>query len=395
MKAERALFLIRFYRKFRRLFLGLPDRRRPGDSPDSAGGPPGARLPDSLAGALRSGAWGGFLSIPIIALLVLVVLVFLLSKTPGRTLGFFFFGPFRNLYNFGNMLNSAIPLIFGGLGVSIAMKGGHFNLGGEGQIYAGAFTATICALALAPLGIFGGVLSLLAGACLAGTAAGFSGLCKARWDTSELITSFLVSNILVLIVNYLVNGPFLDPETNLQSTKKIAASLRLPLILPPSNLSAALFAALAAVVLTQFFLKRTKPGYEIRMAGANETFARYGGINIRLNTVLAMFLSGGLYGLAGGLAVFGAYYGTVKEFSSGLGWNGLAAALVARFYPPAVIPAALFFSWIGQGARIAMQNSDLSFEVASIVQSLIFFLVTSLSVRNFFGKKIADREEKK
>ncbi|MDR1319730.1 MAG: ABC transporter permease, partial [Treponema sp.] len=348
MKAWYGLFLKRFRKKFRRLFSGLPERRRPEYSPVSAGGPPAVRLPDNLAGALRSGAaaWGGILFIPITALLVLVVLAFLLSKTPGRTLRFFFLGPFRNLYNFGNMLNSAIPLAFGGLGVSIAMKGGHFNLGGEGQIYAGAFTATVCALVLAPLGIFGGVLALFAGACFAGAAAGFSGFCKARWNTSELITTFLVSNILTLIVNYLVNGPFHDPETNLQSTKKIAAALRLPLILPPSNLSAAVFAALAAVVLTQFFLGRTRPGYEIRMAGANETFARYGGINTALNTVLAMFLSGALYGLAGGLAVFGTYYGTVKEFSSGLGWNGLAVALIARFYPPAVIPAALFFSWI-------------------------------------------------
>jgi simple sugar transport system permease protein len=390
VKAGRALFLTRFRKKIRRLFFGLPDRRSPEDSPDSAGGPPKARLPDSLAGALRSGAWGGILFIPLITLLVLVGLALLLSKTPGRALRFFFLGPFRSLYNFGNMLNGAVPLIFGGLGVSVAMRGGHFNLGGEGQIYAGAFTATVCALVLAPLGIFGGVLALLAGACLAGIAAGFSGLCKARWNTSELITTFLVSNILTLIVNYLVNGPFLDPETSLQSTKKIAESLRLPLILPPSNLSAALFAALAAAALTQFFLDRTKPGYEIRMAGASETFARYGGINVRLNTVLAMFLSGALYGLAGGLAVFGVYYGTVKEFSAGLGWNGLAAALIARFYPPAVVPAALFFSWIGQGARIAMQNSDLTFEVVSIVQSVIFFLVTSLSIGNFFGKKFVN-----
>jgi simple sugar transport system permease protein len=389
------LFLKRLRKKFRRLFFGLPERRRPEDSPASAGGPPAARLPDT--GALRSGAaaWGGILFVPLAAFLVLAVLALLLSKTPGRTLGFFFFGPFRNFYNFGNMLNGAVPLNFGGLGVSIAMKGGHFNLGGEGQIYAGAFTATVCALALAPLGIFGGVLALLAGACLAGAAAGFSGFCKARWNAGELITSFLVSAALILTVNYLVNGPFLDPETNLQSTRKIAAALRLPLILPPSNLSAALFAALAAVVLTQLFLERTKPGYEIRMAGANETFARYGGINTALNTVLAMFLSGALYGLAGGFAVFGTYYGTVKEFSSGLGWNGLAAALIARFYPPAVIPSALFFSWLGQGARIAMQNSDMTVEAVSIVQGVVFFLVTSLGLRDFFGKKLMNRRRKK
>jgi simple sugar transport system permease protein len=134
-------------------------------------------------------------------------------------------------------------------------------------------------------------------------------------------------------------------------------------------------------------MRKTILGYEFRMAGANEIFARYGGINTRRNTVLAMFFSGGLYGLAGALAVFGTYYGTVKEFSAGLGWNGLAAALVAGFNPLAVIPAGLFFAWISSGARTAMQNSDVTFEIASIVQAVIFFLATSQVLRNLRHKK--------
>ena len=363
------------------------------------GGPPESHLPDRLDGtfrplfpaggrrffAARLANAAGLLMIPFAGLLVLTALAFILSKTPGRTLFYFFAGPFGNVYNFGNMLNAAVPLIFGALGVSIAMKTGSLNLGGEGQIYSGAFVATAAALSLERFGFSGGLLAILAGAFFAGSMAALSGLCKARWNTSELITSFLLSNALILIVNYFVNGPFLDPETNLQSTRKIAAALRLPRIMPPSNLSAALLIALAAAAVTQIFLARTRRGYEFRMAGANEIFARYGGINTKVNTVLAMFLSGALYGLAGGLAVFGTYYGTVKEFSAGTGWNGLAAALIARFYPPAVIPASLFFAWISSGAKLAMQNSDITFEVASIVQSVVFFLATSMTLRSFFS----------
>jgi simple sugar transport system permease protein len=359
-----------------------------------AGGPPDDHLPDRLAGALcqtgkrirnRPANFGGVLIIPLISILVLALLAFTLSRAPLKTLFYFFLGPFRNVYSFGNMLNNAVPLMLGALGVSIAMKAGSLNLGGEGQIYSGAFVATAAALSLPGFGIFGALLAIFAGIFFAGAAAALSGICRARWNTSELITSFLLSNALVLIVNYLVNGPFLDPETNLQSTRKIAAGFRLPKILPPSNLSAALFIALALTAAAHIFLARTKLGYEFRMAGTNETFARYGGINTKLNTVLAMFLSGAFYGAAGALAVFGTYYGTIKEFSSGLGWNGLAAALVARFYPPAVIPSALFFAWISSGARIAMQNSDITFEVASIAQSVIFFLATSVTLRNLFA----------
>ncbi|MCL2270137.1 MAG: ABC transporter permease [Treponema sp.] len=352
-----------------------------------SGGPPEVRPAYRLNGALRPSFFFGVIAITVVALLVLILLAFILSKTPGRTLYFFFFGPFSNVYSFGNMLNSAVPLILGGLGISVAMQTGNLNLGGEGQIYSGAFVATVAALSLGHCGFLGGFIAILAGAFFAGIMAAVSGLCKARWNTNELITSFLLSNAVILMVNYFVNGPFLDPETNLQSTRKIAAELRLPVILPPSNLSAALIIALIVTVMAHVFLYRTKMGYEFRMAGANEIFARYGGINTGLNTVIAMFLSGALHGLAGGLAVFGTYYGTIKEFSAGFGWNSLATALIAGFFPPAVIPASLFFAWISSGAKIAMQNSDITFEVASITQSVIFFLATSLVLRNFFAGK--------
>ena len=323
---------------------------------------------------------GSLIMIPLISILLIFILSFIFSTTPARTLFFFFFGPFRNVYNFGNMINSAIPLMLGGLGVSIAMKTGNLNLGGEGQLYAGAFTATITALVLSHLGFIGGFIAILAGMFVAGFAGSLSGVFKVKWNTSELITTFLISNILLRVVNYLVNGPFLNPETNLQATRKIDIALRLPRILQPSNLSSALFITLAVIVAAHIFLYRTRRGYEFRIAGANEVFARYGGINTKLNTIIAMFLSGALYGLAGGLAIFGTHYSTIKDFSDGLGWSGLAVALIARFYPPAIIPASLFFAWIGSGARIAMQNSGLTFETAFIVQAAVFFLATSMSL---------------
>jgi simple sugar transport system permease protein len=285
------------------------------------------------------------------------------------------------------MLNSAIPLVFGGLGVSVAMRANSFNLGGEGQIYAGAFAATLGALALRPLGFAGALAGLAAGAAVAGLAGALPGFLRAKWNTSELITSFLISNILILVVDYLVTGPFLDPATNLLSTRKLDEGFRLPLILPPSNLSAALFIALAASLLTGIFLSRTRAGYEIRMTGSNELFARYGGINTGRVTILAMFLSGALYGLGGGVAVYGTYYATVKGFSTGMGWNGLAVALIARLNPALVIPSAVFFAWIGAGARIAMQNSDITVEIALVAQGAVFFLVTSQALLEIFKKR--------
>jgi len=325
-----------------------------------------------------------------ISILTVFLLIFILSGTPLKTLYFFFIGPFRNLYSFGNLLNNAIPMIFGALGIIIAMKAGNLNLGGEGQVYLGAFTTTAAALSLAKFGAIGAFIAAVAGALASGALSAFSGFCKARWKTPEIITTFLLSCAVIPIINFFVTGQFLDPETSLISTKKIAENMRLPQILKPSSLNSGVFIALVFVFIVWFFLYKTKTGYEFRIAGNNEMFARYGGIHTKLNTVIAMAMSGALYGLAGGIAVLGTHYAVIKEFSTGLGWSGLTVALIAGFSPIAVIPCALFLAWTETGARIAMQNTGITYEISYIIQAVIFFLSTSLAVKNIFergGKK--------
>jgi len=329
----------------------------------------------------------GVIFVLLISLFVLVLLVFIFSENPLDALFFFFAGPFRNVFSFGNMVNAAVPLIFGALGVLVAMKAGSFNLGGEGQVYLGAFVTAAAALSLSQLGLIGSAIAAALGAFASGVLAAFSGFCKARWNTSELITTFLLSCAVIPVINFFVTGPFLDPQTSLLSTRKIAENMRLPLILEPSGLHTGLFIALVFVLIIYFFLKKTKLGFEFRIAGHNELFARYGGINTKLNTVIAMTISGCLYGLAGGIAVLGTHHAVIKEFSAGIGWSGLTVALIAGFSPAAVIPCALFIAWINAGARIAMQNTGLTYEVAVIVQAVIFFLSTSLVIKNIFANK--------
>jgi simple sugar transport system permease protein len=123
------------------------------------------------------------------------------------------------------------------------------------------------------------------------------------------------------------------------------------------------------------------------MTGSNELFARYGGVNTGRIRIFAMFLSGALYGLGGGIAVYGTYHATVKGFSAGMGWNGLAVALMARLNPALVLPSALFFAWIGAGARMATQNSDITAEIALVAQGAVFFLVTSQALLEIFKKR--------
>ncbi len=313
----------------------------------------------------------------LLALLAVVISVFALSANPLRTLHYFFLGPLKGKYYIGNFLNLVGTLILGALGFSIAMQSGSFNLGGEGQLYGGAFMATIATFALGQLGGVALPLALLVGALFSGLIAAFSGFLKLKWGTNELITTFLISYALILVINYLVGGPFLDPATNLIATRKIAPQFHLAKILEPSNLNTSLIYSLIAVVLVDLYLNRSRSGYELKMVGYNPRFALYSGIRVGWYRLWPMFLSGAFYGLAGGLSIFGTYHATVKEFSMGMGWNALAVALIARYRPWAIVPASLFFAYLEAGSRNAMLHSDVTFEIISIVQAVIFFFVTS------------------
>jgi simple sugar transport system permease protein len=128
---------------------------------------------------------------------------------------------------------------------------------------------------------------------------------------------------------------------------------------------------------------KTHQGYEMRICGLNSEFARYGGLNIKKYFLLPMVISGGFHGLAGAVSVLGTQHMLFKGFSGGMGWNGIAVALIAKNNPLAVIPAALFFAYIDAGAKSAMINSDVTMEIASIVQAVVFYLITAQAIYNF------------
>ncbi|UCF09461.1 MAG: ABC transporter permease [Candidatus Bipolaricaulota bacterium] len=320
-----------------------------------------------------------------IAFVIVIILIFVLSKEPGRAIYYFFVGPFTKSYYFGNMLNQSIGLIFTGLGIAVAFRSSTFNLGGEGQAYAGAMAATVICLSLPSLtGIVGGTAAILGAIATGAFLAGLSGFFRMRWGTDQLISSFLISAAVILIVNYLVTGPLDDPTNSMLTTARIGQQYQFLRIFKPSKLDISIVFAVAAAIATYFFMQRSHWGYEMRMCGINREFSRYAGINVAKYLMVPMAISGGFHGLAGAVAVMGTHYRCLKGVTAGLGWNGIAVALIAKNNPVAVIPAALFFAYLDAGARAAMLHADVTFELAKIAQAVIFFLVTAQALYGFF-----------
>ncbi len=331
----------------------------------------------------------GILGSIAVSFIIAVGLVFIFSKQPGTTLWYYFVGPFLDRFSFFNMLESSIPLMFSGLGMAIAFRSGVTNLGGEGQIFSGAIVAVIVATALPGLpGLLGIVLLLASGAAAGSALAGVSGLLRMKFRISDLLTSYLIASGSVYVINFLILGPFRDPAKITIQSISIPASYTLARFLPPSYIHTGIFVALATAVLVFVMMARTHFGYEMRVTGSNAQFARYAGIDVDRYTVYPMLASGGLIGFGGAMQVVGRYHSCFTDLTAGLGWNGIAVALIARSNPLGVIPAALFYAYLNAGARSAMINSDVTVELAQVISAIIFYLVTAEAAFVFIRRRL-------
>ncbi|MCK5643207.1 MAG: ABC transporter permease, partial [Gammaproteobacteria bacterium] len=278
------------------------------------------------------------------AIFTAILFLVIFSTDKSESIYYFFIGPFLNSLSIGNMLSSFTLLTFSGLAITVAFKADVFNLGGEGQIYSGAIAATAVLVYFPAINsIPGFFLASLAAAAAGGLLAGISGVLKNRWKVDELISSFLLSNALIHIIDYLITGPMNYKNSYLLTTETIDRKFHLLQMLKPSNLNITIFGAIAAVLVVTFLLFYTKHGYELRICGMNREFAHYGGLNTAFYVTVPMIISGALLGLTGSSAILGIHHSCIKGFYSGIGWNGIAIALIAGTNPAAVIPSALIF----------------------------------------------------
>ncbi|WP_010254697.1 ABC transporter permease [Treponema primitia] len=321
---------------------------------------------------------GAFITV-IGAVLLTVIIIVSNTSAPQTSLIAFFISPWASPWFLGNTLDGIALLLTASMGITIAFRGGCFNLGAEGQVYLGGIAAS--AVLLSPASGNGASAGLLCLACLAAMAAGgamgaLSGILKRRFGANELITSFLLSAALVPVADYLISGPLRNPGGNLLATQRFAANRLLPRLLPPSNLSLSFVFALGLILLGHIFLYKTVWGYRFKTAGSAPEFARYGGINPEQRWIPAMTVSGSLAGLAGFFAVAGTYGLCHQGFSGGLGWNAIAVALIARNRPLALIPAALIYGWLKAGSESALLARGLNFETSAFIQAVVLILAT-------------------
>ena len=333
------------------------------------------------------------------ALLVSSLLLIALHADPVTAFGAMLQGSFGSENATAETLVKATPILFVAIGITIAFRGGVINIGGEGQMIAGAVAGIAVTLAIGEsVGAWVIPIALLAGFLAGGIYGGIAGFLKAYFDVNEILSTIMLNQIAVQIMNYLLNGPLLDPTTagsnNIPKTARIAEVAELPrlsismgtlALFDRTRLHMGLVLGILLAIVIYILLWRTTIGYRIRAVGLNQRASRYAGISVERHIVLSMFLAGGFAGLAGVVQVLGLNYrlqtdGSPAGFTASAGFNGIVAALFGGLNPIGAIPASAFFGGLLVGAQKMQREVGIPASMITAINGLIVVFVVSSQI---------------
>ena len=331
--------------------------------------------------------WSSIIAI-VLAFLVSSVIILLMNESPIEAYSYLIQGAFGNTRALYNTIAMSIPLMFTGLAVAVASRGGLFNIGAEGQLYIGSMCSVLTALAfpglpkpvLLPLILIAG----FAGGAVWGLIPGYL---KAVKGINEVIVCIMLNYVAQLFTSYLVNGPFKD-EGMQAHTKQISENARFVRYTTSSQLTNAVFVAILIIVCIYILLWKTSAGFKIRTVGLNFFSSEAAGINPKITMIATMALSGGIASMAGVTEITAKYYRFVDTFSPSYGFTGIAVAVLGRNNPFGIILTSLLFGMLDSGALRMTLETSISSSMIKVIQSLVILFVAAPQISRIFSKKV-------
>lgn len=249
------------------------------------------------------------------------------------------------------MLQYSVPLVLVGLGVALPLRMGLFNIGGEGQLLMGALLAVVVGVHLDAIADVPGafVVALLAAAVAGALIGAVAGALRAWRNINEIITTIMLNFVALLLVQYWVTGPFRDPELTFAASPRVAEGF----ILQPfgdAGYPISFVVALVVVAVVACAIHFTRVGWRLHLGGVNPALAERQGVSVARLQLTALAAGGALAGIGGGAEALGSQYRIGQEFSPGWGFDAVAIAILARGNMLAVVPYALFFGFLRNGA---------------------------------------------
>lgn len=322
----------------------------------------------------------------LIALTIGAILLVFLNVNPFNAYAVLMGGAFGSWTGLAQALVKATPLLLVGLGICIAFRASVINIGGEGQIIAGALMAAWWPLQFRSWPGWLLISTTLIMGFLAGSIWGFiPGLLKARLKVNEILSTVMMNSIAAQLMNLLIRGPLIDPAgvaagTYLAQSERLPANAWLPRLVPQTLLNAGAIVAVILAVVVYIFLWRTTIGYRIRAVGLNPDASRYAGINVPFYQALSLTLAGGFAGLAGVVEVLGVQHRLLEGITGGYGFTGIVAALFGGLHPLGAIPASILFGGLLVGADKMQRAVQVPSSLITAILGLVVLFVVGSSI---------------
>ncbi len=316
---------------------------------------------------------------PLLALAITVVLGVVLfvalGKDPVRGLQVFFWEPIKSVYALSELMVKATPLLLIALGLAVCFRSNVWNIGAEGQFVMGAvFASGVALTADANTGAGFWVLILLAGVVGGMVWAGITAFLRDRFHASEILVSLMLVYVAIMLLNYLVYGPWKDPlGYNFPQTKTFDAITQIPKLISGTRVNVGVLMALAGVGALWVFLFRTHAGFAQQVGGLAPDAARYAGFSSRKALWLALLTSGAAAGLAGALEVAGARRSLTPFVPVGYGFAAIIVAFVGRLHPVGMVFSAILMSMFYIGGELAQSRLGLPRSLTGVFQGLLLF----------------------
>lgn len=327
-----------------------------------------------------AGRWGGLLRVilaPALGGVVLVVGLELAGFDSMEALAAMGRGAFGSWYALTSAtLVRAVPLVLIGLGVAFAFQAGAFNIGAEGQFYAGAIAATWIGLHAGSWPVVLGITLPLLAAIVAGALwIAVPIWLRHRFGVLEVISTLLLNFVAEALVSLMVQGPLQESRGVYPQSDPVALTARLP-FLATTRLHWGFLAAVLLAVALAWIRSRTLWGFRFRAVGANPRAALVTGrLPVARLVGYALLISGMFAGLAGGMEVTGVSFALFQNLSPGFGFTGIAVALLARLNPLGIIATGILFAALETGAAAMQRDAGVPSVAVYVVEAVIIIVV--------------------
>lgn len=298
-----------------------------------------------------------------------------------------FLGSFGTEYGFLAAVTRFMPLAFGGLAVTLAFRGGVFNVGVEGQLYMGALFATIVGVSFQGLPrVIHLPMALLAGA-VAGAVWGFiPGYLKATRGFNEILITIFMNYIGIYLVGASLSTFLKEPGQGIAWSAKIPKSAMIPRI-PGLNISAGILLIIIIAILLWYILSKRTLGYEIKAVGCSKEAAEYGGVNSSRVMMITMVISGAIASFAGSVEILGIQYRLQSAFLVGFGYNAIPVALLGGLNPIGTLIAAFFYGVLLNGASAMQISLGVPVSLVNVIMALAILSSIGMNgIRNLLKK---------